>query len=123
MRLPLSVIGDGKSTIKKLLKTKQKSFLTSSRDTMLNFSDPRIETKLLHQNLSFKSILRKGKKIFLLDNANLSTGGDSIDVTSDVHPEFKDLAVKITSDMGLRLCGVDIMVSGDISKNQMIIGF
>jgi len=46
----------------------------------------------------------------------LSTGGDSVDVTTTVHPEFKKLAVKLTKDMGLRLCGVDLMISGDISE-------
>ena len=35
-----------------------------------------------------------------------------------IHPEFCKLAIKLTKDMGLRFCGVDIMVTkGDISKN------
>ncbi|OGH94592.1 MAG: hypothetical protein A2538_00340 [Candidatus Magasanikbacteria bacterium RIFOXYD2_FULL_41_14] len=58
----------------------------------------------------------------LLDNANLSTGGDSVDVTNSVHANFKKLVVKITRDMGLQLCGVDIMVKGDISKKPKNIG-
>ena len=60
----------------------------------------------------------KGKKIYLLDNANLSTGGDAIDVTNDIHPNFKKIAINITKDMGLRICGVDMMITkGDIAKN------
>lgn len=113
-RIPLNVMGDGKSTIQKLLKKKQKEFVALGRDTFIKINDPRILVKLKHQQLSFKSIPAKGNQVFLLDNANLSSGGDSIDVTNKIHPDFERLAVKLTADMGLRLCGVDLMVEGDI---------
>ncbi len=115
-RIPLNVIGDGKSTIGQLLAKKQREFIASSRDTQIKVSDPRIAAKLAHQKLSMRSVPAKGAQIFLLDNANLSTGGDSVDVTDKVHPAFNKLAVKLTRDMGLRLCGVDLMIAGDISE-------
>lgn len=115
-RIPLNVVGDGKSTIGQLLKIKQKQFVASSRDTQIKTADPRIVIKLKHQGLSFRSIPTKGQRVYLLDNANLSTGGDSVDVTEKVHPAFKRLAVKLTRDMGLRLCGVDLIIEGDISQ-------
>jgi D-alanine-D-alanine ligase-like ATP-grasp enzyme len=116
-RIPLNIIGDGKSSILKLLENKQREFNKSGRDTRIKTTDPRIVTKLAHQDLNLLSIPNKGIRIFLLDNANLSTGGDSIDVTDRVHPRFKAIAVKLTRDMGLRLCGVDLMIEGDISEN------
>ncbi|MFA5932374.1 MAG: cyanophycin synthetase [Candidatus Paceibacterota bacterium] len=119
-RIPLNVVGNGKSTITQLLKVKQKQFVASSRDTQIKTDDPRISVKLKHQGLSFKSIPAKGQKVYLLDNANLSTGGDSVDVTAKVHPLFKKLAVKLTRDMGLRLCGVDFMIDGDISQKPKV---
>lgn len=115
-RIPLSVIGDGKSTILSLLKKKQKKFIASSRDTQIKVNDPRMVEKLHHQGLTFRSIPKKGERIYLLDNANLSTGGDSVDVTNAVHPEFREIAIKLTKDMGLRLCGVDLMIEGDITQ-------
>lgn len=115
-RIPLNVIGDGRSTITKLLKAKQKEFVATSRDTSIKADDIRIKHKLERQGLSFASIPQKGERVFLLDNANLSSGGDSVDVTKKLHKGFKKLAVKLTKDMGLRLCGVDLMVVGDISK-------
>ena len=113
-RIPLSVVGDGNSTVMKLLQVKQAQFEKEKRDTRIPCSDPRISAKLARQKLSFDSIISKGQCLFLLDNANLSTGGDSIDVTDTIHPEFAKLAIALTRDMGLRLCGVDLMVSGDI---------
>lgn len=115
-RLPLNVTGDGRSTILELLRKKQRSFVASSRDTRLKTNDPRIAGKLKHQGLGMRSILPRDERIFLLDNANLSSGGDSIDVTRAMHPAFKKLAVDITRDMGLRMCGVDLMVDGDIRE-------
>ncbi len=115
-RIPLNVVGNGKDSIGKLLQKKQGEFVASSRDTRIKTDDPRIKRKLKHQGLSLRTILPKGKRVFLLDNANLSTGGDSIDVTKRVHPSYKKLAMKLTRDMGLRLAGVDLMVKGDISK-------
>ena len=115
-RIPLSVVGDGSSSIRELLKGKQKRFTAASRDTRINVDDLRITHKLGLQNLALRSVPERGKRIYLLDNANLSSGGDAVDVTKPIHPEFKKIAVKLTRDMGLRLAGVDLMVEGDIRR-------
>ena len=115
-RIPLNITGDGKSSVLGLLKAKQRQFKLDGRDTQIYIGDPRIATKLKHQDLNMRSVPTNGQQVFLLDNANLSTGGDSVDVIGLVHPAFKKLAVKLTRDMGLRLCGVDLMVQGDISQ-------
>ena len=115
-RIPLSVVGDGSSSIEKLLKKKQRRFNAGSRDTRIRLDDIRIAHKLGVQNLALRSVPEHGKRVFLLDNANLSSGGDSVDVTKPIHAEFKKLAIKLTRDMGLRLAGVDLMVEGDIRQ-------
>ena len=115
-RIPLSVLGNGKSTIAQLLKQRQKVFKGSSRDIKIDLLDSRILAKLKRDKLSLKSIPAKGTQVFLLDNANMSSGGTAVDVTKQMHPAFKKLAIQLTKDMGLRLCGVDLMVDGDISQ-------
>ncbi len=114
-RIALSVTGNGRSTIEDLLKTKQKEFIAAKRDTWIKSDDPRIKAKLRVQNLRLASVPGRDQRIYLLDNANLSTGGDAIDVTNEIHPGFAKIATKLTRDMGLRLCGVDIMTD-DIKK-------
>jgi len=117
-RIPLSVTGDGKNSILSLLKQKQKNFISSGRDTKINLNDPRIKTKLQKQGFSLNYIPKKAQIVFLLDNANLSTGGDALDVTKKIHPKFSKIAINLTKDMGLRMVGVDIMVTrGDVTKN------
>lgn len=115
-RMPLNVVGNGVSTIKQLLLEKQRCFIASSRNTKIKLDDPRIAEKLKRQGLSLQSIPTMDECVYLLNNANLSTGGDAVDITTTAHSEFKRIAVQLTKDMGLRLCGVDLMVAGDITQ-------
>ncbi len=114
-RLPLSVVGNGKLTVDQLLRAKQNSFRKTGRDTVIPFDDIRITNALKRLGLSRQSVLKKGESVALLPNANLSTGGDAIDVTGKTHPAWRKLAVRLTRDMGLRYCGVDIMVQGTLA--------
>ncbi|QQG38375.1 MAG: cyanophycin synthetase [Candidatus Kaiserbacteria bacterium] len=115
-RIPLSVVGDGRSTIGQLLRKKARAFLAASRDTNIQLDDARMKAKLRAQKRSMRSVPARGERIFLLDNANLSSGGDAVDVTQSIHPGWKRLAIRLTKDMGLRLCGVDIMTEGGIEQ-------
>ncbi|MCR4285425.1 MAG: cyanophycin synthetase [Candidatus Kaiserbacteria bacterium] len=117
-RIPLSVTGDGMRTVRELLIKKQRSFLRMGRDTQIMHDDPRIKEKLARGGYTLESVVTKSKKVFLLDNANLSSGGEAVDVTSVVHPTYRALAVSLTRDMGLRLCGVDLMIYGDITEES-----
>ncbi len=117
-RIPLTIIGDGRSTIASLMTRMEAQFQKEKRDTRIPHTDPRIAEKLKSLGLSLRYIPKKNEKVQLLNNANLSTGGTSIDVANQVHPAFKRLVVKLTKDMGLRLCGVDILIDGDISEKS-----
>jgi D-alanine-D-alanine ligase-like ATP-grasp enzyme len=114
-RTPLFVTGDGRSSVERLALRKQKHFQKIGRDTQIDLADFRIVQKLKTQRLRLESVPARGEKVYLLDNANLSTGGDAVDVTDDIHPDYRRLAVGITRDMGLRMCGVDVIASDEIS--------
>ena len=115
-RRPLCVRGDGTSSIASLLVKKQRAFDKLGYITTIDAADPRITEKLRRQKLTLQSVPSRGETIYLLDNANLSTGGNAHDVTDIIHPSYRKLAISITRDMGLRLCGVDIMTAGDIAR-------
>jgi len=108
-RLPLSVMGDGGSTIAKLLRQKQAAFNRIGRDTVIKPKDDRMTAELQRQGRTRRTILKKGEKIVLLPNANLSTGGDAIDVTTTLHSQWARLAKRISRDMNLRYIGIDVM--------------
>lgn len=115
-RLPLSVVGDGRSTIRQLFDRKQREFVRAGRDTKLDGHDVRIEMHLREQRLRWGSVLPPGTAAALLANKNLSTGGDAVEALDTIHPGFVKLAVAITAEMGLRLCGVDLLLpSGSLA--------
>lgn len=122
-RRPLTVTGNGRDTISNLLTELQKRFKKEGRDTIINLKDWRIARKLSSLGLTMRSIPEKDSRIELLDNANLSAGGESFDVTETMHPKFKALATNLTRDMGLRLCGVDLMIEDGIEKPPRKGGF
>lgn len=115
-RIPLCVVGNGELSILELLHHKHENFINNGRKkTLIDVDDFRIHQNLKRQNLSFNTVISKDRIIYLLDNANLSSGGEAVDLTEKIHPDFQDLAINITKDMALRLAGVDIITS-DITQ-------
>lgn len=45
--------------------------------------------------------------MYLRENSNISTGGDSVDYTDDIPQKFKDIAVNAAKAAGSKICGVD----------------
>lgn len=110
-RIPLFIIGDGQATILELMQQKQESFIKNGRKEIIDFEDYRIKKNLRRRKLNLNTVIPKNNIVYLLDNANLSTGGEAVDFTENIHPDFQKLAVSITKDMELRLAGVDILTS------------
>jgi D-alanine-D-alanine ligase-like ATP-grasp enzyme len=108
-RIPLGVEGDGKSDIETLLNLEVAKLRAKSRGSKVRVDDPRITSEIKRQNLSRKSVPEVGRRILLLPNANLSAGGRSVDLTDRIHQSYKDISLKVTTDLGLILAGIDIL--------------
>lgn len=117
-RIPLHIVGDGINTISKLQKLRENDLKSVKRDSLLSIDKFRLKLTLKQSGLTMNHILDKGKILQLTPNANLCAGGTSVDFTDRISPEFSKLCIDITKDMGLRLCGVDLMVNGTIAENQ-----
>ena len=109
-RLPLAVVGDGVATIAKLVAKKQREFREQGRYTLIRLADFRITNFLRQQGLTRASIPKRGEQIKLLGTKNLSTGGESRDVTKKLHPTVRNLCIRLARDMGLNYCGVDLLL-------------
>lgn len=127
-RVPAHVIGDGKHTIQQLISIKNNDPRRGQgHTTPLEFIQlGEVERQILNeQNLTPKSIPKKGQQVSLRRNSNISTGGDSIDVTDQVHPSYKRIAQKATKAVGAKICGVDIIAQDfqkkPTSKNYAIL--
>jgi D-alanine-D-alanine ligase-like ATP-grasp enzyme len=114
-RVPFNVEGNGFSNITNLILRKQQLFSLSGRDTQISIGDTRISSKLRNQGLSLDSVPMPGEIVFLQDISNLSVGGKTIELTSEIHESYARLARNIARDMNLALCGIDI-ITDDITK-------
>lgn len=52
----------------------------------------------------------RGQTVQLRANSNISTGGDSIDMTDQMHESYKQIAASIARTMGAKVCGVDLII-------------
>ncbi len=102
--IPPSVAGDGKSTIKKLIKKLEKE--TNSKINI----DQEMKNLIKSQGLSLVSILPFKQKIFLREYSKLSEGGRIKSFPSGlIHPEIKKMCLRATRVTGLELGGLDII--------------
>jgi D-alanine-D-alanine ligase-like ATP-grasp enzyme len=109
-RVHFFVIGDGVSTIDQLIEHKRAKLPSVGRpNTEISPKDFRIDGVLRRVGLSRDSVLPARVRQRLLDNANLSTGGDAIDITNDLHPSMADVAIRASACIGVNLCGVDLI--------------
>lgn len=112
-REPANVIGNGESTIEELVFEKNKDPLRGKgyKTPLEKIKLGEIEEMFLkNQGLSFKSIPKNGEKIYLRENSNISTGGDSIDFTDKIHHSYKEVALKSAKAVKALICGVDMVI-------------
>jgi D-alanine-D-alanine ligase-like ATP-grasp enzyme len=107
-REPLTVIGTGDASVDELLLQKQASFKFEERDTRIPIEDQRIDKRLKRLGLTRASTPGPGERLCLLDQSNLSLGGEAKDLTKLIDVHWENLAVEISTSLGLRFCGVDL---------------
>ena len=113
LRVPANVIGDGVHTVAELVAAKNAHPLRGdgSRTPLKKIALGDIEQlQLKEQGLTVDSIPAKDQLVQLRANSNISTGGDSIDMTDEMHASYKEIAVGISKAMGAAVCGVDLII-------------
>lgn len=118
LRLPPFVIGNGQDSIRRLIEIENKNPLRGDghEKPMTKIPSNFTVTCFLEKSgLTLDSIPSKGQVVQVVGNANLSTGGQAIDVTDEVHPTIKEIAIAAAKVVGLDIAGID-MISSDITK-------
>jgi D-alanine-D-alanine ligase-like ATP-grasp enzyme len=110
-RVPLSVVGDGRSTIADLLLDKQRRFDAMGRDTCLCASDWRIAARLQRLGRTLNDIPLSGEAVQLHDISNLCVGGVAVDRTDMLRTTAEGLGRRIAGDMRLGFCAIDLILS------------
>lgn len=113
LRVAANVVGDGKHTISELVAQKNANPLRGHdhRSPLEIIALGDIEQLMLaQQGYTPDDVLPDGKKVNLRRNSNISTGGDSIDVTETMDSSYQELAAAMATSMGAWACGVDLII-------------
>ena len=117
-RVPANVTGDGTSSISELIVRKNEDPLrgVGYRTPLEKIKQGREEALFLkQQGYDFDTVVPLNEIVYLRENSNISTGGDSIDFTDTMHPSYNILAQQAAQAMGAAITGVDMMIS-DITQ-------
>jgi glutamate--cysteine ligase len=112
-RVGANVIGDGKSTVEELvaLKNQDSKRGHDHRSPLEIIALGAIEVNTLRQQgYDITSIVPEGEQVFLRENSNISTGGDSIEMLEDMHDSYKEIAVKMAKTLQVNITGLDLMI-------------
>ncbi|OFY70400.1 MAG: cyanophycin synthetase [Bacteroidetes bacterium RIFCSPLOWO2_12_FULL_37_12] len=111
-RTPAHIIGDGKSSMRDLIKK-------VNSDPRRGYGHENVLTEIMvdkmtknilkQKGVTLNTILPENEIFYLKATANLSTGGTSIDVTELVHPSNVFMFERISRIIDLDICGIDIM--------------
>lgn len=112
-RVPANVTGDGTLTIRELVNIKNldplrgKGYRTPLEKIQLGEAESMF---LKAQQKDFNYIPALGEVVYLRENSNISTGGDSIDFTDDIPESYKQIAIKAASALNVKITGLDMII-------------
>jgi glutathione synthase/RimK-type ligase-like ATP-grasp enzyme len=117
-RQPMTVEGDGSSTIEQLLRRKLEALSSGrSEDNAPELFSTATQV-LRFKDRHMADVASIGEQVVVAETANLSAGGEASDVMQLLHPRWKDLAVDIAKRCSLLLCGIDIFIDGVSNGNS-----
>lgn len=117
-RLPAHVDGDGLHTIDELIAHKNKGRANNPHHAAkpMRITEA-MSVNLKDMGLNADSVPKQGERIFLHTVANIGTGGEAIDVTEQVHPDWAAVMVQVRRAIYNPLhVGIDL-IAGDITQS------
>jgi len=121
LRKPPVIIGDGQSTLEQLIDRLNADPLRDNFRLYQIRKDDELNRLLAQSKLTMDDVVAKGREVILHSTGNISTGGISIDVTDQVHPDNYNVAKRAANSIGLDVAGIDF-VTTDISRSYREIG-
>jgi cyanophycin synthetase len=119
IRKPASIVGNGILTIKELIKVAntEPSRNDETRSSLMHINLVAAERFLGN---AINTILRLDNRVRVIGPSNVSLGGSVHEATHLVTPSIITDSIKITQQLGLGICGVDIMWDRKTDKHYII---
>jgi cyanophycin synthetase len=123
-RVPGHVVGDGERTIAQLVdvvNSDPRRGIGHEKVLTRIELDDQAERLMALKSVTRDTVLPKGEVFYLRATGNLSTGGTAIDLTDQVHPDNREMAVRASKAIGLDVVGVDF-ITPDITQSYREVG-
>lgn len=126
-RVPANVTGNGVLTIRELIRLKNQDPLRGKgyHTPLEKINTGEAESMFLEsQKMNFDFIPAKDEVVFLRENSNISTGGDSIDCTDDIPDSYKQIAIQAAAALQVKITGLDMIIpdsKSEANKNNYAI--
>lgn len=123
-RIPGHVVGDGKHSVAELVEiVNQDPRRGIGHEKVLTRIeiDAQAERLLARLGYDLDTVPAADEIVYLRSTANLSTGGTAIDVTDEIHPDNRDMAIRAIQAIGLDIGGVDFLTP-DITRSYRDVG-
>jgi cyanophycin synthetase len=112
-RRPAKVLGDGRSSIRKLIEEENRNPDRAAAGLVSFLSPLKMDevtrNVIASQGHTLESIPGAGDVVWLRRISNVSQGGTAEDCTADIHPANRRMAERAAAAIGLDLCGVDFI--------------
>ncbi len=118
-----NIIGDGVHTINELINQKNNSELRGfgyKRPLEKIVIDDDLKNVIKKQGYELESIVVQNEKVLLRSTTNVSQGGDSYEVYDIIKREYKKVAIKAAKVLGVKICGVDMIIDFETGKYSII---
>jgi glutamate--cysteine ligase len=112
-RVPANVTGNGNSSIRELVALKNQDPLRGKgyRTPLEKIQLGEAEAIFLKaQQKDFEYVPQSGETVFLRENSNISTGGDSIDYTDEIPDSYKQIAIQAANALQVKITGLDMII-------------
>jgi GNAT-family acetyltransferase (TIGR03103 family) len=110
VRKPASVVGDGRTTIARLITAQsRRREAATGGESSIPLDETTAET-VQAQGLTLDSVLPAGVELEVRRTANLHTGGTIHDVTASLHPALVTAAVRASRALDIPVTGLDFLV-------------
>lgn len=119
LRRPAEIAGTGHHTVRELIEAQsRRREAATGGESRIPIDDVTAAT-VAEAGWSFDDVLPEGQRLRVRRAANLHQGGTIHDVTAEVHPELRRVAVTAAEAIGIPVTGIDLLVP-DVTKAEYV---
>jgi GNAT-family acetyltransferase (TIGR03103 family) len=121
IRVPAAVTGTGADTVVELITELSERRAEATNGAARIVVDERTRRIVEGAGWTLEAVLPEGVELQVCGTANVHTGGELQDVTSELHPGLAGLSLAAAGAVGAPVAGVDLIVEGSNAAEGIVI--